>query len=186
MSIPMPDTTELPHSKSHEHDDHKEVTIETLSTPPVHVAPAPLQKRFAAGLVDSVLLTAFWAAFLGTSGMGFAFTEITSVYFGVGYFVLLVFSYYFLLEWLFAASIGKWLFKLRVFGTDGELCSMNASLLRNLVRFVDWLPSFYLIGLLSLVVSRDRQRIGDRVASTVVSLAPAKDINPPPAPFLFH
>jgi uncharacterized RDD family membrane protein YckC len=37
-----------------------------------------------------------------------------------------------------------------------------------------------------MIVSSDRQRIGDLVARTIVTRAPEKDINAPPAPFLFH
>jgi len=171
--------------EGHRHEDH-EVSIETLSTPPVHVKPAPLTKRVAAGLVDSVLLATVWVVVLIFSVRDFTLAETTSVYTGVAYLAVLTFFYYFLLEWFLAASIGKLLLKLRVFGTDGEPCSMNASFKRNLLRFVDWLPCLYAIAVVSVVASIDRQRLGDRVASTIVSLAPAKDINPPPAPFLFH
>jgi len=173
-------------NEQRQHEDHKEVTFETLSTPQVHVKPAPLIKRFAACLLDSALLGALWAVAWALNGRGFTLTDTASVYVGVAYLVGLTFLYYFLLEWVFAASIGKLFLRLRVFGIDGEPCSVKASLKRNLVRFVDWLPFLYVSGIVSVVASSNKQRLGDRVASTIVTLAPTKDINPPPAPFLFH
>jgi len=125
-----------PNVEGHGHEDH-EVTIETLSTPPVHVKPAPLTKRVAAGLVDSALLAAAWVVVLILTVKDFTLAETTSVYTGAAYLAVLTFFYYFLLEWFLAASIGKLLLKLRVFGTDGEPCSMSASFKRNLLRFVD-------------------------------------------------
>jgi hypothetical protein len=40
--------------------------------------------------------------------------------------------------------------------------------------------------LIAIVLSADRQRIGDRFAHTIVTDEPERDINPPPVPFLFH
>jgi len=75
---------------------------------------------------------------------------------------------------------------LRVVGKDGGPCSLDASLKRNLLRFLDWLPLFYIVAAICILASHDRRRLGDRVASTMVTKVPEKDINPPPAPFLFH
>jgi uncharacterized RDD family membrane protein YckC len=75
---------------------------------------------------------------------------------------------------------------LEVLQTNGDQCSFRASIIRNALRFVDWLPVLYLIGLIAVIVSSDRRRIGDRFANTIVTKKPPKDPNPPPAPFLFH
>jgi hypothetical protein len=37
-------------------DEHKEITVETLSTPPLQIKPAALARRIEAGFVDSLLL----------------------------------------------------------------------------------------------------------------------------------
>ncbi|MGA8904023.1 MAG: RDD family protein [Candidatus Bathyarchaeia archaeon] len=172
------------------HEDGHEVTIETLSTPPTHVSPAPLLRRVTAGIVDSFIVTILGLVLTGRlnefSSMltiaGVASTPPTTfVYLGI---VTLV--YYFLLEWLFASTIGKSVLRLRVVGRDGDPCTLGASLKRNILRPIDWLPFFYLIGAIAILSSHDRQRVGDRIAATVVTKAPEKDINPPPAPFLFH
>ena len=68
------------------------------------------------------------------------------------------------------------------------------TLLRNLLRVVDFLPLFYGVGLTSLLLTRDSQRLGDLVAGTLVvyqepvetdSLLPdlpAPDESEPPLP----
>ncbi|MGD0176639.1 MAG: RDD family protein [Candidatus Bathyarchaeia archaeon] len=172
------------------HENGHEVTIETLSTPPTHVSPAPLLRRVTAGIVDSFIVTILGLGLIGRlnelSSMltiaGVASTPPTTlVYLGI---VTLV--YYFLLEWLFASTIGKSVLRLRVVGRDGDPCTLGASLKRGILRPIDWLPFFYVIGAIAILSSHDRQRIGDRIAATIVTKAPEKDINPPPAPFLFH
>ncbi len=167
--------------------EHTEITVETLSTPPVEIAPAPLLRRVTAGLVDSSILGLLWYV------MGIALRTQISVFYPIFpistagvYLGLLAFFYYFFLEGMFGATVGKFLLKLQVVEKDGDPCSFGASFTRNLLRFLDWLPVFYVLGSISILTSRKRQRIGDRVARTFVSPAPEKDINPPPAPFLFH
>jgi uncharacterized RDD family membrane protein YckC len=143
-----------------------------------------------AGVLDSFVVFLLWLIFSG----GWTKLHISWTLAGVGsvppitltYLVGTTFAYYFVLEWIFASTIGKWLLKLRVVGKDGDPCTLGASLKRNLVRFIDWLPLFYVVAILSILASHDRQRLGDRIASTMVAKVPEKDINPPPAPFLFH
>lgn len=174
---------------SHQHE-HEKISIETLSTPPTRIYPAPLTRRIVAGAIDSFAVFLLWLTFIGewgkfpiswtTASVGLV-TAIT-----LAYLVATTFVYYFVLEWIFASTIGKWLLRLRVVGKDGDPCSLDASLKRNLLRFLDWLPLFYIVAALCILASHDRQRLGDRVASTMVTKVPEKDINPPPAPFLFH
>jgi uncharacterized RDD family membrane protein YckC len=161
------------------HAEHKEISIETLSTPPLHIEPAPLARRAIAGLLDSIII--------GLSGIP-VFAHQSSPYSAItaAYIATLGFFYYFLLEGVFATTLGKSLLKLRVLGTDGDPCSWSASFKRNLLRLLDWLPFLYIMGWIFMLASRGRQRVGDRVAATIVTMAPEKDKNPPPAPFLFH
>ncbi len=178
------------HNEHEGHTDHEEISIETLSTPPTEIIPAPLLSRFIAGVVDSCIIALLWVVFL-IAGQGFtafwAMTGATSMTpVAMAYLVTITFAYYFVLEGIFATTIGKSLLKLCVLGKDGEPCSLGASFKRNLLRFLDWLPLLYVVAVIVILTSRDRQRIGDRLAATIVTKAPEKDINPPPAPFLFH
>jgi len=167
--------------------EHKDITVETLSTPPVQTKPAPLTRRLAANIVDSVVIALAWISLTITTG-GKLISNLESLTKSSSdiYVALLAFAYYFVCEGLFAATIGKAALKLRVFTKDGELCSFSSSFKRNILRFVDWLPIFYVVGAIFVLTSSKRQRIGDMLARTIVSRAPEKDINPPPAPFLFH
>ena len=162
-------------------DGHKEITIDTLQTPPLHIRPAPISKRLVAGLIDSLIIGLVWLGLLAALHRG-----INVEWANAGYLGAITFTYYFLQEGLFSLTIGKRLLRLRIVGREGDPASVKESLLRNLLRFVDWLPFLYILGVLSVVISTERRRLGDLVAGTFVTPAPEKDANPPPAPFLFH
>jgi uncharacterized RDD family membrane protein YckC len=63
---------------------------------------------------------------------------------------------------------GKRLTHLRVVRAGGAPVNVTSSLIRNLVRFIDFLPSAYLVGLFSILLSRHNQRLGDHAAGTLV------------------
>ena len=173
------------HTDHQNHDDHHEVSIETLSTPPLKIPPAPVSKRIVAGLVDSVIVASAWFSLIGFEHQPLSLYPIRLTL-NVVYLLGIVFAYYFLQEGLFASTIGKTLLKLRVVDKSGDPCSFGASFARNIMRFVDWLPAIYILAAVVISVSHERQRLGDMVAKTIVTVVPAKDINPPSAPFLFH
>src|SRR5262245_41834622 len=51
------------------------------------------------------------------------------------------------LEWFWRGqTVGKRMFRLRVMDADGLRLQFHQVLMRNLVRFVDMLPGFYLLG----------------------------------------
>ena len=161
----------------------REITIETLSTPPLDIRPAPLDRRLVSCIIDSALVISVWLVILSLmrnpSRLSLDLPHSVSL-------LALAFVYYFVTEWLLAASVGKYVMKLRVLGTDGDPCSLTASLIRNAMRLIDWLPFFYLVGGGLILTSAKRRRVGDRLANTIVTLAPLRDKNPPPAPFLYH
>jgi len=93
---------------------------------------------------------------------------------GLGIFLIVLF----LGEWLYPVGFevyndgvtpGKLLFGLAVVHDDGTPVGWNASLLRNLLRVADFLPFAYLLGILSMLMSRDFKRLGDLAAGTVVT-----------------
>ena len=65
-------------------------------------------------------------------------------------------------------SPGKRLLGLGVVSEDGLPVSFGASLVRNLLRSADILPSSYTTGLVTMLVSKRTQRLGDIAAGTVV------------------
>jgi uncharacterized RDD family membrane protein YckC len=78
-------------------------------------------------------------------------------------------GYFILLEWLWNGQTpGKRLVHIRVIKQGGYALRFFDTLLRNLLRVVDFLPLFYGVGLASLLFTRDSQRLGDLVAGTLV------------------
>jgi uncharacterized RDD family membrane protein YckC len=87
----------------------------------------------------------------------------------IAYFAISI-AYAILLEWRWRGqTIGKRLFGLRVMDIDGLRLQLPQIALRNLLRLVDALPLFYLVGGLACVFSRNAQRLGDLAANTVVT-----------------
>ncbi len=70
-------------------------------------------------------------------------------------------------------TLGKMAVGIRVVKIDemsGKIskCTMRASVVRNLLRIIDGLPGYYLIGLVSIADSDLKQRVGDRATKTIV------------------
>jgi uncharacterized RDD family membrane protein YckC len=87
---------------------------------------------------------------------------------GLALWLALSIGYHTVSEWRFGATVGKSLVKIRVASEDGSPATLRAALVRNVARLVDWLPLFYLVGIVALVVSDGHRRLGDRWADTVV------------------
>jgi len=52
---------------------------------------------------------------------------------------------------------------------SGESCTYKASFWRNLLRIIPDGLFFYLVGLISIVLSEKNQRLGDHLANTTVT-----------------
>ena len=65
-------------------------------------------------------------------------------------------------------SIGKRAVGLRVVRDGGGPITLRDSIVRNLLRTVDMLPTNYVVGLVAMLVSREGKRLGDLAAGTVV------------------
>lgn len=63
---------------------------------------------------------------------------------------------------------GKRIIGLRVIRTGGYPIDLLSSAVRNLVRYVDILPGSYTVGVFSMLLSRQWQRLGDYAAGTLV------------------
>lgn len=69
---------------------------------------------------------------------------------------------------------GKRVVGLRVVTLRGGPVSFRSSTIRNLLRFIDFLPTGYLIGMTSVLATNTSQRLGDIAAGTVVSFVPGR------------
>jgi len=55
-----------------------------------------------------------------------------------------------------------------VIRTDGTPISLAESIIRNLVRLVDFLPAYYGVGVVTMFVNEQARRLGDLAAGTLV------------------
>lgn len=82
---------------------------------------------------------------------------------------LLVFAYHSLLESLWGGqTLGKRALKLRIIRNDGTVPDLAASLIRNAMRLIDYMPCTCGVGLTVMVLSAQFRRLGDYVAGTLV------------------
>jgi len=77
-------------------------------------------------------------------------------------------GYHTLLEWRFGKTLGKYLVGIKVTAADGSPIGLGASLVRNVLRLVDFLPIWYLVGIVAILVSDANERIGDRFGGSAV------------------
>ena len=143
-------------------------TLYHINTPEgisLRLSPAGPVPRMFAWMIDIMIrvginMVVFTVlAFLGKTGMGIAF--IIS----------------FLMEWFYPVYFelykdgqtpGKKSFNLYVTMENASPITPAASMIRNLLRFVDFLPFFYGFGFISMLLTKRFQRLGDLVANTVV------------------
>ena len=125
--------------------------------------------RFLALMIDIGVVTAASAVLsllLGSFGilgmdLAMAFTMLCSFILSIGYPMVM--------EWYFRGqTVGKKVMRLRVMDEQGLRLQVSQVVIRNLLRFVDSLPGFYLVGGAASVVSARSQRLGDIAANTIV------------------
>ena len=82
---------------------------------------------------------------------------------------LLFWGYFALFEAFWKGQTpGKRAMKLRVIGDSGRQITLFESLARNLLRVADYLPSLYLIGVITMLTNGRNKRLGDLAAGTLV------------------
>jgi uncharacterized RDD family membrane protein YckC len=119
--------------------------------------------RFLAVLIDAIIIGVVGAI------LGFIFQNSPGLSGGVT--GLLALAYFIVLEATQGATLGKMALGLRVTRTDGAPISWTESIIRNLLRIIDGL-FVYLVGAILIWTSPLKQRLGDRVAKTVVVRRP--------------
>ena len=106
-----------------------------------------------------IMVLAQFLMFFGRSGWGL----MAIVYFLLEWFYPVVFE----LLWS-GATPGKRAFNLMVVSDNGTPVTLGASITRNMLRAVDFMPMAWAFGLLSMLFTRDFKRLGDLAAGTVV------------------
>lgn len=143
-------------------------TVVTAETPEgilLELRPAGLSSRLYAFAVDGLVRMLIL----------YAFAIVTRPIAGVG--VGVWFVVVFLIEWFYpvafelsrsGATPGKRLFGLKVVMDDGLPVTPVASVARNLLRTVDFLPLLYGAAIVTMLTRADCKRLGDLAAATLV------------------
>lgn len=133
--------------------------------------------RLAAVMIDTIVL----ALLSGVVNAVYGVTEVTSAYIGATgsvtttttavawpWLMLVGVVYFAVSEAMFGASPGKVWMRLKVVRADGRPLRVRDVLLRNVLKPIDFLPIFYLLGGLIVIATPAAQRIGDLAAGTTV------------------
>jgi uncharacterized RDD family membrane protein YckC len=166
-------------------DYEDRLTIRTPEGVELNLTLAGVGSRFAAAVVDAiietVLLVAIVVLTIETNGFG------AGGNWGAAIVLVLIFMVFLGYDVAFEVlasgrTPGKRWNGLRVVLDGGQPIGFLASSIRNLLRLIDWLPSLYLVGVVSIVATGKNQRVGDLVAGSIVvreRRAPATAVAPP-------
>ncbi len=120
--------------------------------------------RFLAILIDGIIIGVVAGIINGVSGMG---TDPSRLAVSGSISGLLALAYFIVMEATTGATVGKLALGLRVVREDGAPIGWGGSIVCNLLRIIDGL-FVYLVGAIIVWNSAHRQRLGDKVAHTVV------------------
>jgi uncharacterized RDD family membrane protein YckC len=134
---------------------------------------AGVGSRFVAALLDLFVVIGIGllvvAVFAFLARLGGPFFVTVAIYLALFSGFGLTYGYFWFCEYVFnGQTLGKRAARLRVVGDNGEPISFSQAGIRNLIRFVDFLPGWYAIGLITLFVNGRGRRLGDLAAGTVV------------------
>jgi len=135
---------------------------------------AGLGTRFMAAIVDTLLILllqflayALLSRTLLHDSQSLLSSWLVAIYSLIGFVFLWGYYIFFELLWN-GQSPGKRWVGLRVIRTDGMPISVAESLIRNLVRTVDFLPVGYGVGVVTMFINGQSRRLGDLAAGTLV------------------
>ena len=153
-----------------------QISIDTPELVSIELPLAGIGSRFIALLVDYLiwgagLVVVVVLAFLLLPALR-TFNRISAQWAeAIVIFTLFLFNWgYFTLFEAFwnGRTPGKRVAKIRVIQRSGRSIGLVESMARNLVRYVDQLPFFYAVGVITMFVTRQHQRLGDLAAGTLV------------------
>ena len=143
---------------------------------------AGVGSRFVAALLDGLIVSAFFLVeilvlvVIGAASSAMPAVGKLSAEAGKWFlaFVTLiqfciVWGYFALFEaYWHGQTPGKRAMKVRVIKDSGRQITLFEALARNLMRVIDYLPGFYLVGVITMLCNKRNQRLGDLVAGTIV------------------
>jgi uncharacterized RDD family membrane protein YckC len=151
------------------------LTIDTPEQVHLEFVLAGIGSRFMAAFLDTLIHLALYLVFFL---VGLALAVSSSVFsdspkWVLAIAILIVFTtnwgYYALFETFWKGQTpGKRWAGIRVIKDSGRPINAFEAIARNLVRFVDWLPSLYGVGVVTMLLNAKHRRLGDFVAGTLV------------------
>lgn len=183
---------------------NQQISVETPEQIDINFQQAGIGSRFYAALIDTALLTlislvGYYVNRRFISELGDIVGNWLGALGGIVVFALF-WGYYIAFEFTTnGQTFGKLALGLRVIKDGGYPISFADAAIRNLVRIVDFLPFFYAMGLLCMLMNKNWQRLGDLAAGTIViktertdlkrtggsSQADSRSINIPPRDFIY-
>jgi len=135
--------------------------------------------RFVAILIDTVIISIIGAIAtlpLGTSTAATINQQTGAISIAPVYWIAIIieliitFLYFTILEGRYGQTVGKIVLKLKVLKADGSPINYKDAGIRTILRIIDDVPFIvpYLLGAILIWSSDTKQRLGDRVAHTVV------------------
>jgi uncharacterized RDD family membrane protein YckC len=143
------------------------VTIATPEGVSLELVLAGVGSRFVARLLDTLIQGSIIIAL----ALAIAYTAAPGIVRALAQVVLflVIFAYDVPFEVLNRGrTIGKVAAGIRVVGDRGEPVHFFASAIRTILRVVDFLPIFYIAGVITMVATERDQRLGDLAAGTLV------------------
>ncbi|WP_164668688.1 RDD family protein [Virgibacillus doumboii] len=156
--------------------NQEQVAVKTPEFVSLNFKLAGLGSRAGAMIIDQLLLTAFnfimilfivfvirsdFTAFLNSSSLPLAISIIL--------IFIVYWGYFFVCEYFFGGkTLGKKLLGIRVIQENGHSITLLSSLIRNLLRIIDMLPTGYFVGIIMVFFHSRHKRLGDIVAGTIV------------------
>jgi uncharacterized RDD family membrane protein YckC len=132
-----------------------------------------LGRRMLAAFVDILLLGIVFVLVGIITGGAHSSSNSASVTLGAGgtaVFVLIAGVYYFGCESTTGQTVGKRLLGIRVKGEDGTAATTRGVAIRTVLRIIDALSLFYLVGFVAMMATgARRQRLGDLAGHTFVT-----------------
>lgn len=153
-----------------------QLNIDTPEQVEIEFAVAGLGSRFVAVLLDHLIQAGFYFVFIlfGAIVFGALANRINLLgkWVIAGFIALnflLLWGYYTLFEAFWHGQTpGKHIMKLRVIKDSGRQITLFEAMSRNLLRIIDYLPAFYLAGVITMLCTKRNQRLGDLAAGTIV------------------
>jgi uncharacterized RDD family membrane protein YckC len=155
-----------------------EVRMETPEQIELDLELAGLGSRFLAVLTDwvwkivlTVIVGGLALVVVAVLGGGNLLESPSKVLLAVAvaivYALWLGYSLYFEVKWN-GQTPGKWTVGIRAIQESGAPLDFRAAAVRNLLATADFLPGFFLLGALLVLLTSRRQRLGDMAAGTIV------------------